>query len=84
MWKWQITHPDILGQPHTQRYNDQRRSNFSMEMDWVTLNREVGRHTHHSSLAKGKAEGLEEEENIERLEQLRDLYLFNAHLLPKT
>jgi hypothetical protein len=55
-----------------------------MEMDWVTLNWGVGRHTHLSSSAKGKAEGLEEEENIERLEQLRDLYLFNAHLLPKT
>jgi hypothetical protein len=37
-----------------------------MEMDWVTLNWGVGRHTHLSSSAKGKAEGLEEEENIER------------------
>jgi len=44
MWKWQITHPEILDQPHTERYNDQRRSNFSIEMDWVTLNRGVGRH----------------------------------------
>jgi hypothetical protein len=66
MWKWQVTHPEILDQPHRERYNNQRRSNFSMEMDWVAFNWGVRRHTHHPSSAKGKAERLEEEENIER------------------
>jgi hypothetical protein len=51
---------------HTERYNEQGRSNFSMEMYWVAFNWGVARHTHHSSSAKGKVEGLEEEENIER------------------
>jgi hypothetical protein len=37
-----------------------------MEMDWVAFNWGVTRHTHHPSSAKGKAERLEEEENIER------------------
>jgi hypothetical protein len=84
MWKWQITHPEILDQPHTERYNNQRRSNFSMEMDWVTLNRGVGRHPP-LIISKWKSGGTGGRRKYrERLEQLRDLYLFNAHLLPKT